>query len=114
MLTAGFFLVQCSPFITQCLSPIGMDSAISELCCKGTILQRNYRKMTIPWPFSYNSFVKFHVKKFGSHNMTMSYLNLFYNEVCYKETSLYLHRCNNNRWQSYHNCITLLKASLLA
>ena len=24
---------------------------------KGTILQRNYRKMTILWSFSYNSFV---------------------------------------------------------
>ena len=26
---------------------------------KGTILQRNYRKMTISWSLSYNSFVKF-------------------------------------------------------
>ena len=30
------------------------------LCYKGTILQRNCRKMTIKWSFSYNSFVKFH------------------------------------------------------
>ena len=31
--------------------------------------------MTIPWSFSYNSFVKFRGKKYGSHNMTMLYLN---------------------------------------
>ena len=55
--------VQCSPFIMIYLRSIGMDHVISELCYKGTILQRNYRKMTIPWSFSYNSFVKFHGKK---------------------------------------------------
>ena len=38
---------------------IGMDRVISEQCYKGTILQKNYRKMTIKWSFSYNSFVKF-------------------------------------------------------
>ena len=27
---------------------------------KGTILQRNYRKITFLWSFSYNSFKKFH------------------------------------------------------
>ena len=52
----------------QC-SPMGMDHVISELCYKGTILQRYYRNMTILWSFSYNSFVRFHGKKFGSHNM---------------------------------------------
>ena len=49
---------------------------ISELCYKGTILQRNYRKMTIKtilqrnyqkmtilWSFSYNFFVKFYGRK---------------------------------------------------
>ena len=42
----------------------GMNRVTSELCCyKGTILQRNYRKMTIIWSFSNNSFVKFHDKK---------------------------------------------------
>ena len=35
----------------------------SQLSCKGTILQRNYRKATILWSFSYNSFVKFHGEK---------------------------------------------------
>ena len=59
-----------------------MNPFISELCYKGTILQRNYRKMTIKWSFSLNSFVKFHCKKFGSHNMTVLYPNLCYNEVC--------------------------------
>ena len=44
-------LQQCSPFITLCLGPMGMDSGISELCFKGKILQRNYRKMTISWLF---------------------------------------------------------------
>ena len=38
-----------------------MDGVISESCYKGTILERNYRKMTIS-SFSYNSFVKFHSK----------------------------------------------------
>ena len=33
-----------------------------EPCYKGTILQRNYRKITILWSFSYNSFVKFQGK----------------------------------------------------
>ena len=40
-----------------------MKCVISESCFKGTILQRNFRKMTIKWPFSYNSFVKFHGKE---------------------------------------------------
>ena len=31
----------------------------------GTIFQMNYRKMTILWSFSFNSFVKFHGKKNG-------------------------------------------------
>ena len=35
------------------------------------ILQMNYRKLTMKWPFSYNSKVKFIGKKFGSHNMTV-------------------------------------------
>ena len=65
--------IQCSPFLTICLGPLGMDSVISELCIKMTILQRSYRKMTIllwrvillrnyrkttiKWSFSYNLFV---------------------------------------------------------
>ena len=57
---------------TLCLGLIGMDSVISESSYKGTVLQKNYRKMTRA--FSYNSFVKFHGKnKFRSHNMAMFY-----------------------------------------
>ena len=40
------------------LGSIGMDLVISEWYYKGTILQRNYNK----WSFSYNFFIKFHVK----------------------------------------------------
>ena len=40
-------VLQYSPFIRLCLDSIGMDSFVSELCYKWTILQRNYRKMTI-------------------------------------------------------------------
>ena len=53
---------QCSLFITLCLESIVMDHVISELRYKGTILQRHYRKMTMKWSFSYNTFVKFHGK----------------------------------------------------
>ena len=59
------------PFISNyaIFGSIEMDLVISEPCYKGTILQRNYRKMTIIWSFSYNSFVKFHVKKNENHSM---------------------------------------------
>ena len=40
-----------------------MDCILSEPWYKGTILQRNYRKMTILWSFSNYSFVKFHDTK---------------------------------------------------
>ena len=40
---------QYSPFIILYLGSIGMDRVISEPCYKETILQRNYRKMTIKW-----------------------------------------------------------------
>ena len=60
------------------------------LCYKGTILQRNYRKMTIVWSFSYNSYVKFYGKNIGSHDMTVLYPNMFlYNEVCCKGIVMY-------------------------
>ena len=49
-----------------------MDSGISESCYKGIILQRNYRKTTILWSFSYYSFVKFH-----DHVISKSVLFLF-------------------------------------
>ena len=37
-----------------------------------------------------NSFVKCDGKKFGSHSMTVLYLNQCYNEMYYKGTALYL------------------------
>ena len=49
--------------IAQCLGSIALDLVMSKSCYKGTILQTNYRKMTIKWSFSYKSFVKFHGKK---------------------------------------------------
>ena len=57
-----------------------------------SILQRNYRIMTIVWSLSYNSFVKFHlmVIKLGSHNMAMLYPHSCYNKVCYKKTTVYI------------------------
>ena len=50
-----------------------------ELCYKGTILQRNSRKMTIKWSFSFNSFVNLCGQKFVSHNMTTLCQNLLKN-----------------------------------
>ena len=51
----------------------GMNHLISELCNKETILQRNCRKKTILWSFSYSSFVKFHGKKMGAkHDCVVS------------------------------------------
>ena len=61
-----------------------MDGLTSESCYKGTVLQRNYRKMTIIIPL-----LNFMGKSFGSHNMTVLYPNSCYNEVCYKWTALY-------------------------
>ena len=69
---------------------IGLHHLISELCYKGTILQRKYRKMTILWSFFYNSFLIFHDLKFGNHNMTVFYPNPCFFKVYYKGTALYL------------------------
>ena len=77
-----------------------MVRVICELCYKETILQRNYRKMTIPWSFSNNSFVKFHATKFGCPNMTVLYTHpcyTCYNKICYKGTSL-----NLPSFEQYH------------
>ena len=52
-------------------------------------IMRNYLKMTISYKYC-NSFVKLYGGKNGSHNMTMLYPNLCYNEVCYKGTALFL------------------------
>ena len=42
VLVSQLKFLQCSSFIVLCLESIGM-----ELCYKGTILQRNYRKMMV-------------------------------------------------------------------
>ena len=55
--------IQRSPIKMLCFGSTENDFVISELCYKGTILQRNYRKMTMKWPFSYYFFVKLHGKK---------------------------------------------------
>ena len=55
--------IHCSPLNNAMLGPIGTDCVVSHVIF-GTISQRNYRKMTILWSFSYNSLVKFHGKKF--------------------------------------------------
>ena len=44
--------------------------------------------MTIKWSFSTNSFVKFHGKKFGNHNIAVLYPNLCYTKVLYKGAGL--------------------------
>ena len=66
-----------------------MNRVISESCYDGTILQRNYRKMTISWSFSYNSFVKFYGQKIWKppHDSVIS--NLCYIKVYYKGTALF-------------------------
>ena len=65
----------------QYLGSIRMYHVLGKSCFKGAILQKNYRKITISWSFSYNFFVKFHGKNFWSHNMTVLYPNPGYSEV---------------------------------
>ena len=74
--------VQCSPFILLYLGSIPMGHAISELCYKGTILERNYRKMTL---------VKCHGKKLWEPQSHKCYIDIriIRNKVCYKGTALY-------------------------
>ena len=62
--------------IMLCFRSLGKDCILRESSYEGTILQRNYKKMTMEWSFSYNSLVKFNYEKFGSSNMTMLYPNL--------------------------------------
>ena len=67
---------QTSKQIMQYLGSIGMDHVISESCYKRTILQRNDRKMTMKWSFSYQFYVKFHGKNIkepcAQHNHVIS------------------------------------------
>ena len=61
----------------------------TESCHEGTILHRNYRKLTMQWSFSYNSFVKFHGKKIWEpqHDHVI-FKSLLY-RVFYKSSALY-------------------------
>ena len=79
--------IRCSSFITSCLGSIGIDPVISDFVFLSEILQKNYKKMTMLWSFSCNSFVKFMV--YGSHNITVLYPNLCKIEACYKGNVLY-------------------------
>ena len=72
------------------MGSIGMVPVINESCNKGTILQRNYRKMTTLWSFSYNSFAKFHGTKNWEPQHDSVISNLCYNEACYKGTALFI------------------------
>ena len=56
-----------------CLGSIEIDSVVSEPRYKWTILQRNYRKMTVEWNFSNYSFIKFHCEEIlEPHNHVIS------------------------------------------
>ena len=72
-----------------CLGSIGMDHVITVSCYKGTILQKNYRKMTILWSFSYNSFVKFNGKNIWEPQHDCVITSSYYNQVCYVGAVLY-------------------------
>ena len=62
-ITFNIYLQQCSPLMIQS-SRYNMSLSINPSCCGSHIifylgfLQSNYRKMTMEWSFSYNSFVK--------------------------------------------------------
>ena len=58
-------------FVKPFLNSVGMGHVINEMRNKKTILQRNYRKMTMKYSFFYYFFVKFHGKIVGSHTMTV-------------------------------------------
>ena len=59
IVSGSVIMLKCSHFITLCLVSIGKDHVIFELCHKRTVFKR------IIYLFSYNFFVKFHVKKIG-------------------------------------------------
>ena len=48
-----------------------------QTCYKGTVLQRNYRKMTILWSFSYNSFLKFHINENLGATTCLCYIQIY-------------------------------------
>ena len=48
------------------INPENFHQCFSEPGYKRTIIERNYRKMTNLWSFSYNSFVKINRRKYWS------------------------------------------------
>ena len=50
----------CHKKMIQCSNTpyYNIDLDITRSCCDFQVSQRSYRKMTIKWSFSYNSFVK--------------------------------------------------------
>ena len=86
--TSATSIVQ--PLYNAMFGSIGMGHVVLEMCYKGSILQKNFREMTITWSFSYNSFVQLHSLKKWRTRMTVLNTNLCYNEMCYKSTALYL------------------------
>ena len=64
--------------------PCTNESCYLGIILQGIILQRNYRQMTILWPFSYNSFVKLHCNNFWETQHDYVISKSVKNEVCYK------------------------------
>ena len=69
--------IHLSSFITLCLGSIGMYRVLSEPRYKGTVLLKNYRKVTITWSFSYDSMIK----KIEGHKLILLCPNPCYNEM---------------------------------
>ena len=74
------------PYLNYMVKPriLGMECVTSEQYYNGRILQRNFMVNDNERAVSYNSFVKFRGKRFGSHNMTMLYPNRSTSKVYYK------------------------------
>ena len=89
-----------------------MDQVISELCYKGKILQRIYRKMTILWLFPIFPLNSYRVEGFGSHNLTVLYPNPCYDKMCYKGTALYCYKVLDNSSPSIDHCILLYNSTV--
>ena len=74
-----------------------MEGVVSELFIKGQFYKGIIEKRPFLWSFSYNSFVKFHGKIFGSHNMTLLDLNVQVHVImqCHRKG---LHRTVASPW----------------
>ena len=60
-----------------CLWSIAMDHVMNKPYHKGTILQRNYRKITILWSFFFNSLSKFHGQKNLGATFSPCYIQIY-------------------------------------